>query len=136
MSDEVNDSTEDDVKQVLLDIGKQIVLQLGTLYGRESFYKKAICAELFHRGYNACQEVSYPIYYQLCNSDSTTTVGNIFVDIVCSSFFLELKNVRTISSNHRSQAKLYSRILRKPGYLMNFSVDGCVVVERVEASTS
>lgn len=136
MSDEAIASPDDDEKKMLIEIANNIVDQIGCLYGREAFYKKALCAELVYNKYNACQEVSYPVYYKLCSGSQTTSIGNIFIDIMCDDFFLELKNTKTITPKDRAQCKLYCRILKKRGYLLNFSVGGQVIVEEFSMDTA
>lgn len=136
MSDEAIASRDDDEKKMLIEIANNIVDQIGCLYGREAFYKKALCAELVYNKYNACQEVSYPVYYKLCSGSQTTSIGNIFIDIMCDDFFLELKNTKTITPKDRAQCKLYCRILKKRGYLLNFSVGGQVIVEEFSMDTA
>lgn len=136
MSDEAIASRDDDEKKMLIEIANNIVDQIGCLYGREAFYKKALCAELVYNKYNACQEVSCPVYYKLCSGSQTTSIGNIFIDIMCDDFFLELKNTKTITPKDRAQCKLYCRILKKRGYLLNFSVGGQVIVEEFSMDTA
>ena len=136
MSDEVIVSPDDEEKKMLIEIANNIVDQIGCLYGREAFYKKALCAELVYKKYNACQEVSFPVYYKLCSGSQTTSIGNIFIDIMCDDFFLELKNTKTITPKDRAQCKLYCRILKKRGYLLNFSVGGQVIVEEFSMDTA
>lgn len=132
MSDAVIVSPDGEEKKMLIEIANNIIKQIGCLYGREAFYRKALCAELVYNKYNACQEVSHPVYYKLCSGNQATSIGNIFIDIMCDDFFLELKNTKTITAKDRAQCKLYCRILKKRGYLLNFSVEGTVVIEEFQ----
>ena len=64
------------------------------------------------------------------------SVGNIFIDIVAEhqhkgKFFIEFKNVRNINDKHRQQAKFYARNLGINGYVLNFTTENSIELQRV-----
>ena len=123
MSVEVPDcikKEEDVIIDSLMQIGKRVKKQLGSLYGREKFFQKAFQAELLSiSNMNSCVEYAHPVYYTATNG-CTVSVGNIFVDVVTPEFFIEFKNCKEITDNHKRQACFYANILNKRGYIINF----------------
>ena len=121
MSEDPHDSTDkDDIYKDVNSICERVQQQLGCLHGRESFYKKAIAAELIVKGYNVKVECAVPVEYTTL-AKVNISVGNVYIDIACDTFFIELKNVKNILATHLNQCKLYSKLTGKKGYLINFS---------------
>ena len=109
--------TEDgDVTQLLKQICEFICTQHGTTW-RESFFQKSLAFELQQRGYDVSMEVAYPVYYT-SSTGKQTSVGNVFVDIETPEFAIECK-IGKIRDAAVHQSNLYSRILKKPCYLVS-----------------
>lgn len=134
--DEVQDSTEDaEMHRELTRIANHIKSTLGCLYGREAFYQKAFAAELTMMQWDVTVEASMPVVHTTLTGN-TVSVGNIFIDIVAEhqhkgKFFIEFKNVRNINDKHRQQAKFYARNLGIDGFVLNFTTDDSIELQRI-----
>lgn len=111
----------EDIEGTLLECCKYINQQHSACW-RESFFQKSLAFELQQRGYNVSLEVAYPVYYT-STAGTTTSVGNVFVDILTDTFAIETKLVGALNEKHRQQARLYSRILNKTVFLLNIKDD-------------
>ena len=135
-SEEVADSTEDaEMRNELIRIANHIKATLGCLYGREAFYQKAFAAELTMMQWDITVEASMPVVHTTLTGNSIS-VGNIFIDIVAEhqhkgKFFIEFKNVRNINDKHRQQAKFYARNLGIDGFVLNFTTEDNIELQRI-----
>jgi len=109
-----NDSTKEILK-MLEECCKYIKQQHGAAW-RESFFQKSLAFELQQRGFDVSMEVACPVYYT-STTGTTTSVGNIFIDILTPDFAIECKRGKNLSGNSIKQATLYSTILNKPCFL-------------------
>jgi len=137
-SDEVPDSTENDgMRSELTRIANHIKTALGCMYGREAFYKRALAAELTMMQWDVSVEASMPVVYTTLQGNMVS-VGNIFIDIIAEhqhhgKFFIELKNVKNITSKHIQQAKFYARSLGINGYVLNFTTENHTIeIQHIE----
>ena len=118
----INGDPSDSIKEIqemLETCCKYIKQQHGTSW-RESFFQRSLAFELQQRGFDVSMEVAYPVYYT-STTGKTTSVGNVFIDILTPDFAIECKRGKNLSGNSIKQATLYSTILKKPCFLV-FSI--------------